>query len=144
MHCCCRLLTYQHMLRIVVYTIHTSTHAKYCCCTLLTHQHMLCIVAVHYSHVNTCYALLLYTTHTSRHAMYCCCTQHTYQHMLCIVAVVDSSHAHNVVLYKYQNIPYLAAIVDYIHTGSATASHDHYSRYLNSGVATPTLGHINS
>ena len=54
---------------------------------------MLCIVAivaVHYTHINTCYVLLLYTTHIATHAMYCCyccCALHSYQHMLCIVAV---------------------------------------------------------
>ena len=59
----------------------------HCCCTLHTYQYMLCIAAVHYIHINTCYALLLYTAHISTHAMHCCCTLHTYQHMLCIAAV---------------------------------------------------------
>ena len=86
---------------------------------------MLCIVAtvaVHYTHINTCYVLLLLlavhythqhllcivaivgcTLHTSTHAMYCCyccCTLHTYQHMLCIVAIVGCTlHTSTLAMY---------------------------------------------
>ena len=50
------------------------------------------IVAVHYTHINTCFVLLLlllYTTHISTHAMFVAivAVHYTHQYMLCIVAV---------------------------------------------------------
>ena len=51
--------------------------------------------------------LLLYTTHID--------------HMLCIVAIVDYTMHTKLSTTKYQNVPYLVAIVDCTHVGSATA-----------------------
>ena len=66
-------------------------------------------VAVHSTHINTCYILLLllYTTHISIHAMYCyyCCTLHIYQYMLCTVAIA--------VHYTYINTCYVLLLLLY-------------------------------
>ena len=56
---------------LFIIAIHISIHAMYCCSTLHAYQYMLCIVAIHYTHISTCYVLLLYTTHISIHALYC-------------------------------------------------------------------------
>ena len=98
---------------------------------------MLCIVAVHYTHINTCYVLLLlllYITHN--------------QHMLCIVAV-HYTHINTcyvlllLLLYITHISTHATCTVDCTHTGSATASFkdlvhftgEHYSRYFGRGLA---------